>query len=156
MPKKLYHVRLTATEREQLETFVTQGKKSARAINRARILLLADAQPRDEEIIDLLGISRQTVYNMRKKYQQSQGCDIVTLLHERPRPGQPIKVDTRVVSHVTMIACAEAPEGAARWTLQMISDRLVELNVVESICLESVRKALKKINANLGFTSGGV
>ena len=152
----MYHVRLTATEREQLETFVTQGKKSARAINRARILLLVDEQHSDEEIIDLLGISRQTVYNMRKKYQQSQGCDIVTLLQEQPRPGQPIKVDARVVSHVTMLACSEAPEGAARWTLQMMADRLVELNVVESICLESVRKALKKTNSNRGSPSGGV
>ena len=125
-------------------------------INRARILLLADEQHSDEEIIDLLGISRQTVYNMRKKSQQSQGCDIVTLLQEQPRPGQPIKVDTRVVAHVTMIACAEAPEGAARWTLQMMADRLVALQVVESICLESVRKALKKTNANLGSPSGGV
>jgi len=54
MPKKLYHVQLTATEREQLETYVTQGKKSARAINRARILLLADEQHSDDEIVDTL------------------------------------------------------------------------------------------------------
>ena len=156
MPKKLYHVHLTAIEREQLETYVTQGTKSARAINRARILLLADAQHSDDEIVDTLGVSRQTVYSMRKKYHQSPGHDIGTLLQEQPRPGQPIKVDTRVVSHVTMIACSEAPEGAARWTLQMMADRLVELNVVESICLESVRKALKKTNSNLGSPSGGV
>lgn len=57
-----------------------------------------------------------------------------------------MKVDTRVASHVAMIACAEAPEGAARWTLQMIADRLVERNVIDTIGIESVRKALKKIS----------
>jgi transposase len=106
--------------------------------------LLADAQHNDEEIVDTLGVSRQTVYSMRQKYQHNQGQDIVTLLQDKPRPGQPVKVATRVVSHVAMIACAEAPEGAARWTLQMLADRLVALHVVETICIESVRKALKK------------
>jgi transposase len=144
MPKKLYHVQLTATEREQLETYVKQGKKSARAINRARILLLADEQHNDEEIMETLGVSRQTVHKVRKKYQQRQGKNILDLLQENPRPGQPVKIDTRVESHVAMIACAEVPEGAVRWTLHMIADRLVELKVVDSICAESVRKALKK------------
>ena len=156
MPKKLYQVRLTATEREQLATFVTQGKRSARAMHRARILLLVDAQHSDEEISDILGISRQTVYTMRKKYHEDTDHDLRTLLQEHPRPGQPVKVDSRVTSHVAMIACADSPPGTTRWTLQMIADRLVELNVVESICLESVREALKKTNANLGSTSGGV
>jgi transposase len=144
MPKKLYHVQLTATEREQLETYVKQGKKSARAMNRARILLLADEQHSDEEIMEILGISRQTVHKVRKRYQQSPSKNILELLQEKPRPGQPVKIDTRVESHVAMIACAEVPEGAARWTLHMIADRLVELKVVDSICAESVRKALKK------------
>lgn len=125
-------------------------------MHRARILLLADEQQSDDEIVDTLGVSRQTVYTMRKKYHHSQGNDIVTLLQDKPRPGQPLKVDARVVSHVTMIACSEAPEGAARWTLHLIADRLVALNVIESICLESVRQALKKTNANRGSPSGDV
>jgi len=144
MPKKLYHVHLTVKEREQVETYVKYGKKSARAINRARVLLLADEQRRDKDIMELLGISRHMVYTVRKQYHQRQGNNLLDLLQEKPRPGQPVKVDTRVASHVAMIACSDAPEGAARWTLQMIADRLVELKVVESICVESVRKALKK------------
>ena len=67
MPKKMYHVNLTQTEREQLETYVTQGQKSARSINRARILLLADKNYRDAEIIETLEIDRKTVYQMRKR-----------------------------------------------------------------------------------------
>jgi hypothetical protein len=144
MPQKLYHVHLTVTEREQLETYVTQGTKSARAINRARILLLADEQQSDEDIMATLGVSRQTVHKMRKKYQQNPGESILDLLQEKPRPGQPVKVDTRVASHVAMIACSEAPAGAARWTLRLLADHLVALQVVDSICAESVRKALKK------------
>jgi hypothetical protein len=56
---------------------------------------------------------------------------------------------------VAMIACCEAPTGAARWTLQLIADRLVELNVVDSICLERVRQALKQTNSTPGCTSAG-
>jgi transposase len=150
MAKKIYHVQLTAQERTQLEMYVKQGKKSARAITRAHILLLSDAEHSDEAIMETLGICRQTIYNVRKKYHANQGDHILDLLQEKLRPGQPVKVDSRMAAHVAMIACSEAPTGAARWTLQLIADRLVELNVVDSICLESVRKALKKTNSNPG------
>jgi putative transposase len=146
MPKKVYQVQLTGEEREQLESYVKQGKKSARAMIRARILLLADKQHSDEEIMEALGISRQTAYKVHKKYNESKKNNILDLLQEKLRPGQPVKVDSRVASHVAMIAGSEAPEGTTRWTLQMIADRLVELKVVDSICIESVRKALKKTN----------
>jgi len=144
MPRKLYTVHLNEQEREQLETFVKQGKKSARAIIRARILLYADEQKTDEEISTLLRVSRPTVYHLRKKYHARTSPHILELLQEKPRSGQPIKIDTRVESHISLIACSNPPEGSVRWTLQMIADRLVTLNVVESICKESVRKALKK------------
>lgn len=144
MPQKCYHVHLSHQEREQLETFVQQGKRAARAINRARILLFADEGKRDADIAALLGISRTTVYMVRKKYHTRTSQNILDLLQEKPRSGQPIKVDTRVTSHVSLIACSEPPEGAATWTLQMIADKLVALQVVDSICKESVRKALKK------------
>lgn len=144
MPRKIYYVHLTQQEREQLETFIRQGKKSARAITRARILLFADEQKDDEAIATLLGVSRPTVYYLRKKYHERTSQHILDLLQEKPRSGQPIKIDTRVESHISLIACSDPPEGSARWTLQMIADRLVTLTVVESICKESVRKALKK------------
>ena len=150
MPKKLYHVSLTPTEREQLETYVKQGKKSARAMNRARILLLADDNHSDEDIIETLGICRQTVYKMRKRYGDWDHHHLLDLLAEQPRSGQPLMVDSRVESHIATIACSDSPPGTTRWTLQMISDRLVELNVVESISIESVRKSLKKTNLNRG------
>ena len=127
MPRKLYTVHLNEQEREQLETFVKHGKKSARAITRARILLFADAQKTDVETATLLRVSRPTVYHLRKKYHARTSPHILELLQEQPRSGQPFKIDTRVESHISLIACSDPPAGFARWTLQMIADRLVTL-----------------------------
>jgi transposase len=113
-------------------------------------LLLSDAEHSDEDIMETLGICRQTSYNVQKKYHENKGNHILELLQEKLRPGQPVKVDRRMAAHVAMIACSEAPTGAARWTLQLIANRLVELNVVDSVGLERVRKALKKTNSNPG------
>jgi transposase len=156
MPNKLYHVHLRESDRQQLEVFVQHGHKSARQINRARILLLADAQTRDEDIAAILGVSLPTVYKMRKKYCHNTSTPILALLQEQPRSGQPLKVDTRVESHVSMIACSDPPAGQARWTLQLIADKFVTLQVVDSICVESVRKALKKTGSNPGSRNAGV
>jgi putative transposase len=95
--------------------------------------LLSDEAYRDEDIMDTLGISRQTIDHVRKKYHEHTGKNILELLQEQPRSGQPVKVDSRMAAHVAMITCAEAPAGAARWTLQLIADRLVELKAVDSL-----------------------
>jgi len=155
MPQKANHVQLSARERQQLESYVKHGKHAARALTRARILLLADEDDGDEEICDALGASRPTVALMRRKYQEHTGGNILEVLQEAPRPGQPVKLDSRVAAHVALIACSEAPPGAARWTLQLIADRLVELNLVEAICLESVRQVLKKTRSSRGCSTGG-
>lgn len=146
MPKKTYSVELTEKERTQLERYVKQGTKSARSINRARILLLSDEEHRDEDIMEIVGICRQTMYSVRKRYQQHKGHHILDLLQEKPRPGQPVKVDSGMAAHVAMIAGSEAPAGAAPWTLPLIADRLIALKVVDSMCVESVRRAVKKTN----------
>ena len=146
MPKKRIEIQLTQDERDVLEKFIRQGKQSARAINRARILLFADEGKNATEIAKLLGLSRGTVYNVRKTYRQSAHEHIVDFLHEKPRSGRPLKIDTRVEANVTMIACSDPPEGSARWTLHMIADQLVQLAVTDSISHESVRRTLKKTN----------
>ena len=146
MPRKRLAVRLTAEERDVLEQFVAHGKKSARAINRARILLLLDEERSETDVTTILGVSRGTIYNVRKKYLQKADEHILDVLHEAPRSGRPIKIDTRVAAHVTMIACSDPPEEAGRWTLHMIADKLVQLEVIDSISHESVRRTLKKTN----------
>lgn len=139
-----YPVTLTAKERKALETFVSSGEKNARQITRARVLLYADAGKRDHEILSLLGITRQTILTLRKKYCEVAYNHILDLLQDAPRSGRPIQVDSRVQAKVSMIACSEPPEGFARWTLRLIADKLIELEVVEDISHESVRHALKK------------
>ncbi|SRR6266851_1821400 len=150
MPKKRKAVTLTKAEREGLETFVAHGKRSARAITRARILLLSDEGRKERELTEILGVSRGTVYNVRKKYQQRMHAHILDLLHDEPRSGRPIKLDSRVEAKVTMIACSEPPAGCGRWTLHLIADKLVKLEVTDSISHESVRRLLKKTNLSRG------
>jgi transposase len=96
--------------------------------------------------VQVLGITRQTVSSLRKKYAESGFEQVVDLLKENPRSGRPIKIDTRVEANITLMACSDPPEGSAKWTLRMMADHLVKLEVIESISHESVRVALKKTN----------
>jgi putative transposase len=146
MPTQRRAIKLTRTERGELETFVAHGKRSARAITRARILLLSDEGRKERDLTELLGVSRGTVYNVRKKYQQKAHTHILDLLHDEPRSGRPIKLDSRVEAKATMIACSEPPAGCGRWTLHLIADKLVTLGITASISHESVRRLLKKTN----------
>ena len=139
-----YPVALTDEERQALEAFVSSGKKKAREITRARILLYADEGKRDQEILTLLGITRQTILTLRKKYTEEPYDHILDLLQDAPRSGRPIQIDGGVEAKISMIACSDPPEGSARWTLHMIADRVVEMDVIDSISHESVRSVLKK------------
>src|SRR5712691_2859633 len=133
MSKKRRAVKLTKAERKALENFVAHGKKSARAITRARILLLSDEGRKERELTEILGVSRGTVYNVRKKYKKKAHDHILDLLQEEPRSGRPIRIDSRVEANVTLIACSDPPEGCGRWTLHMIADKVVKLEVTDSI-----------------------
>ena len=147
MPRKFYHVQLSDDDYLQLQQYVQGGHKSARAITRARILLLADAHMSDAEIIETLGIDRKTIYRVRKKYHQ-QGLE--KALQEKLRSGAPSKIDGRLETTLTMLACSNPPEGSTRWTLQLLTDKLIELKAIDSISIETVRTILKKTNLNLG------
>lgn len=141
---KKHLVQLTAAQRSTLQAFVSSGHKKAREITRARILLLADAGHTDAEIVTALGCCRPMVWAMRKRYAEGHFATIVEVLHEAPRGGRPVRVDSRVEAQISLIACSDPPPGAARWTLHLIADRLVKLEAVESISHERVRQALKK------------
>lgn len=150
MARRKLTVQLTPEEHDFLTAYVARGHKKARSINRARTLLLSHEGKDDQEIARLLGISRATVYNVRKKYHQRRYEHIVDVVSDKPRRGRPIAFDHKVEANVAMIACSEAPKGAARWTLHLIADKLVQLNVVDSISHESVRSLLKKTNLSPG------
>lgn len=143
--QRKYPVHLTPQGRKTLEKFVKSGQKSAREITRARILLLVDEGKSDWDIVSLLGVSRPTIHATRQRYyDRSAGKSLLDRLKDTPRSGRAIKLDSRVEAKVAMIACSDPPEGSAHWTLTMIADQLVELEVIDSICHESVRRLLKK------------
>jgi len=147
MPKKTFSVQLSTEARQQLQIYLHHGQRSARRINRARILLLADAQCSDDEITTVLGVNRATVHRIRKSYDE-QGRHHT--LQEKHRSGAPCTIGGRVEATLTMLAWSNPPAGYGRWTRQLLADKLVEFAVIESISLESVRTALKKTRLNLG------
>jgi putative transposase len=101
-------------------------------------------------------VSRPTVAKRRRKDQDQKGGKGLELLQEAVRPGQPVKLDSRLAAHGAGIACSEAPSGAARGTLELIADRVVALNLVETSSRESSRQALKKPPSSPGSSRGGV
>jgi len=147
MPRKIHHIVLSNKDYLQLRCYVQGGHKSARAINRARILLFADMGMTDEDIASTLGISMATVYRVRKNYNTS---GLTMALAEKPRRGAPAKLDGRAEATLTMLACSAPPAGYGRWTLQLLADKLVELQVVDAISLPTISTALKKTNLNRG------
>jgi putative transposase len=156
MSKKQHAIKLTPGQRQELERFVARGRKSAREITRARILLLTQDGRRVPEIAQTLGVSRGTIYNIYKRYQRKKArTPLVEVLQEAPRSGRPLKFDSRVEAKATMIACSAPPTGRARWTLHLIADRLVTLGVTDSISHESARQLLKKTASSLGSRSSG-
>ena len=146
---KIYHVDLTDDERTYLLDVIKSGERSARKINRARILLLAHEGKRDGEIVEALHTSVPTVQRIRKRFVEG-GLD--GALNERPRPGGRIrkKLDEKGIAILETLARSEPPEGRKHWTMQLLADRLVELKVVEGISDETVRKELKKSGSSLG------
>lgn len=153
MPAKRYKVSLSPEERESLNELVSKGKSNARKLTRARILLLADEKPgnvcwRDAQIAEALGISTRTVERIRQSCVE-EGLE-AALNHKRPTQTRSKVLDGEAEARLVQLACSEAPNGRDRWTLQMLADKLVELEIVESISDETVRVTLKKMNLSLG------
>jgi putative transposase len=145
--KKLYCIRLEEGEREELTNYLRRGKSSSRSLTRARILLLADEGRGDEEISDVLKVSKSTASRIRKRYCEG-GLDFA--LREKSRSGAPTKLDGRIEAQLTLLACSEPPDGRSKWTVRLLADKLVEMEAVDSISHMSVQRLLKKMKLNLG------
>lgn len=147
MSQKRHCIRLNKQERRKLQEIVQSGEDKARKITRCRILLLADKAKgkTDEEISDALGVCLATVSNIRRRYCKG---GLEQAINEMARSGQPPKFGGKVAAKITAIACSKPPEGRARWTLSLLADRIVELDIVESIAPQSVANVLKKTNSN--------
>ena len=151
MPKIKYVVDLNDQEREHLLEVTRRGKSSARKIKRAHMLLKADQDLSDAQIAQAVDTSRATVLRTRKRFVE-EGLEA---LNERPRSGQPNKLDGRQQAHIIAVACSSPPQGHAHWTLRLLAAKVVQLNFAESISPETVRKMLKKTNSNPGRKSSG-
>jgi transposase len=150
---KKYIVNLADDERAQLLALTKRGKVSARRLSRAHILLQADTGLSDDAIAQALHIGKATVERIRKRFVED---GLEAALSEQPRPGGQRKLDGKQEAFLIALACSTPPEGRACWTMQLLADRLVELQVVEAISDETVRRTLKKTSSSRGRRRPGV
>jgi transposase len=151
--KKKYIVTLTPEERRMLQEMLSRGKAAARKLTHARILLKADATPEgpgwnDKAIADGVEVGRATVERVRKEFVE-EGLE-AALERRKPRRLYLRKLDGEGEAHLVALACQKPPEGRSRWTLQLLADRMVQLEYVEEISYQTVRRTLKKTNSSLG------
>ncbi len=152
--KKVFIVRLTETERSELEALVRKGKGSALSMARARILLKADqgnggeAQT-DAQVAEALSVAAKTVFNVRRRWVE-QGLEAALRRKKQDCASRSRKLDGKAEAKLVATCCGPVPQGRARWTLRMLAGRLVELQVVDSISPETVRGTLKKMRLSLG------
>jgi transposase len=141
MPKKLYIINLTDEERQSLLAKTRKGQIKARQMKRAMILLKANEGLSDPQIMSALGVSRPCVERIRRRFVLG---GLERALNEDPRPGQRRKLDGRGEATLIATACSEVPEGHEHWTLRLLAGKMVELEVVDSISYETIRRTLKK------------
>jgi transposase len=151
---KKYKVTLDAEERQALHELIAAGRAAARKLTHARILLKADAAGGgaawpDGQIAEAMEVSVATVERVRQRFVE-QGLDAALDRKRRDRPAREPKLDGRAEARLIALACSAPPEGRAVWTMQLLADKLVELEVVDSISDETVRLALKKTRSSRG------
>lgn len=145
--RKSYVVELSPEERERLEKLISTGSTKSKRQIRARILLKADASAAgpswpDERIAEALEIGVSTVARVRQRFVE-QGLAAVVDPDRVRRPSRR-RLDGEQEARLLALACGPAPQGRTRWTLRLLADQMVELEVVESISHETVRQVLKK------------
>jgi transposase len=149
---KAQPLHLTPRDRRFLKQFRSQGEHLARELTRAHILLaLAESVP-VAQIQPVLGVSRMMIWRTHSAYQE-KGLDYA--LYDVARSGQPVKYDTDQQAEVVALACSQPPEGAARWTIRLLTAAARHRPKLEGINRESVRQILKKTSVNLGARRGG-
>ncbi len=144
-----YIVNLTDEERKELKQIISIGKEPARKLQHARILLKADESGSelgwtDGQISESLEVSLSTIFRVRRRFVE-EGLDAA--LSRREGTGiRELKVDGECEAHLAALIHSAAPEGQARWTLRKLAQKMVELEYIESISYETVRKTLKKMS----------
>ena len=154
MPAKQNHVVLDRRQRDYLMELISSGTDSARKLIHARILLKADTGEfgpayTDKQIKEAVEVSISTIERTRKTFVL-EGLKASLTPKKRSDTSRPQKFDGEKEAHLIALACSQAPEGHARWTLRLLADKMVELHHFSSISHESIRQVLKKTNLDLG------
>jgi transposase len=155
----LYPVVLTTDQRQRLIDISRNGHAPVKKVRHAQVLLLSDGKrpggrlTRDQ-IAEQLDMHVNTVDRIRKRFATEGEAPA---LNRKPRvtPPNPPKIDGRVEAHLVAICCSQAPEGRTYWTLQLLVNELKKRKLVTTVCTETVRKTLKKMNCSLGGRSAG-
>ena len=152
MPKVKNHVRLSSTERNRLESLISKGAATAKSIMHANVLLAADennskSRKSETEIAELLHVSKQTVHTIRQLYSE-KGLDAALGRKKRNTPPVPAKITGDVEARIIALSCSEPPSGRSKWTLRLLADKAVELEIIDSISHVAVGQLLKKKNSN--------
>jgi transposase len=151
---KKYLVTLTAEERQSLHDQTAAGTAAARKLAHARILLKADqadggpAWP-DERIAEALDVGLSTIARVRQRFVE-QGLEATLGRKPQDRPSRPRTLDGRAEARLIALACSAPPQGRKEWTMQLLADKLVELDVVDTVSDETVRRVLKKTRSSRG------
>jgi transposase len=151
---KKYKVTLTTEERQQLHGLITAGKAAAKKLAHARMLLKADAAEGgpgwdDQQIADAVEVSTDTVARVRQRFVEL-GLEAALVRKKQDRPSRERKLDGRAEARLIALACSAPPEGRKEWTMKLLADRLVELEVLDTVSDETVRRALKKTRSSRG------
>ena len=146
---KLYRVTLTQAERQDLQQMISRGKGDARKLAHARILLQADEsdhgpQRTDQQIADSLDTTTRTVERVRERFVE-QGLE-AALVPARSKRIYTRKLDGKQEAKLIALACSAPPAGKKRWTLRLLAEQMVELEVTDELSHETVRQTLKKTN----------
>jgi transposase len=148
-----YKVKLTELQRERLIEIVRNGKQQAKVIMHANVLLQADCSAngpalKAKVIAENLNIHSRTVHRIRRKYAE-EGIDAA--IQRKPhKQYKPRRLDGEAEAHLIALSCSQAPEGRISWTLELLANELVRLEVVDSVSKSTIRKTLKKTNLSLG------
>ena len=142
---KKEHVKLSQEHRTYLESLLKKGSVPAKTYKRALALLELDRGKTFTEVAQTIGVAKQTTSTWAKKYQKSE----LAFMIDKPRPGRPTLIDGLQRAKITALACSDAPEGYERWSLRLLADKAVELELVETISYSEVRLILKKMNLSL-------
>jgi transposase len=153
MGRPTQFIQLKPHEKDFLNELVRKGEMKSKELNRSRILLWNDEKKKSAEIATLLRMSYTTVTQTLKCYRD-EGLE--SALYDAHRSGAPRKVTPELEAYITAIACSDCPEGRVNWTIDMLKDEVIRLQVVEKISRSSIYSVLKKVNSSLGKRGCGV